>query len=79
MIDGYDQGSITIVATGSEVGLAVRTADKLKERGITARVVSAPCLDLFDRQPIDYQNEVLGTDRGAIVTIEAGRTSGWYK
>ena len=58
--------------------LAVKTADLLRKQGRPARVVSAPCLDLFDRQPVDYQNEVLG-DRSRVVAIEAGRSSGWYK
>jgi transketolase len=60
------------------VPLAVKAADLLKADGITSRVVSAPCLDLFDRQDVDYQNSVLG-DRSRIVAIEAGRSSGWYK
>jgi transketolase len=79
VLDAYAAGSITIVATGSELPLAVKAADRLRERGLNVRVVSAPCLDLFDRQPVDYQNEVLGTDRSALIAIEAGRTDGWYK
>jgi transketolase len=60
------------------VPLAVKTADLLKNEGRRARVVSAPSLDVFDRQDVDYQNGVLG-DRSRIVAIEAGRSSGWYK
>jgi transketolase len=78
VLDQYRQGDITIIATGSEVPLAVKTADLLRSGGTSARVVSAPSLDLFDRQPMDYQNEVLG-DRSRVVAIEAGRSSGWYK
>jgi transketolase len=78
VLDGYADGEITLIATGSETPLAVKTADLLRGEGVRARVVSAPCLDLFDHQPIDYQNEVLG-DRSKIVAIEAGRSSGWYK
>jgi transketolase len=78
VLGGFSEGSITLIATGSEVPLAVRTAEVLRSSGITARVVSAPCLDLFDRQPVDYQNEVLG-DRSRVVAIEAGRSDGWYK
>ena len=74
VLDGFEQGDVTIIATGSEVPLAVKTAQL---RGNT-RVVSAPSLDLFDSQPMDYQDEVLG-DRSRLVCIEAGRSDGWYK
>ena len=78
VLDNYRDGDITLIATGSELPLAVKTADLLRKEGRSARVVSAPCLDLFDRQGVDYQNQVLG-DRSRIVAIEAGRSSGWYK
>ncbi len=78
VLDNYREGDFTIMATGSEVPLAVKTAELLRSDGLNARVVSAPCLDLFDRQDIDYQNHVLG-DRNRMVAIEAGRSSGWYK
>ena len=78
VLDNYREGDFTIMATGSEVPLAVKTAELLRSDGLRARVVSAPCLDLFDRQDIDYQNHVLG-DRNRMVAIEAGRSSGWYK
>jgi len=78
VLAGYDEGDITFIATGSETPLAIKTADLLKKEGVNARVVSAPCLDLFDRQDVDYQNQVLG-DRSRIVAIEAGRSNGWYK
>ena len=74
VLDGFETGDITIIATGSETPLAVKTAQLIGN----ARVVSAPALDLFDRQPLDYQNEVLG-DRSKLVCIEAGRSDGWYK
>jgi transketolase len=78
VLDRYSQGDVTLIATGSELTLAVKTADKLRSEGVQARVVSAPCLDIFDRQPKAYQDEVLG-DRDRIVAIEAGRSDGWYK
>ena len=74
VLDGYEQGDVTLIATGSEVPLAVKTAALAGN----CRVVSAPSLDLFDRQPVDYQDEVLG-DRSRLVAIEAGRSDGWYK
>jgi transketolase len=79
VLDGYESGDLTIVATGSEVPLAIRTADLLRREGSSARVVSAPSLNVFDSQPVDYQDEVLGRDRSRIVAIEAGRSDGWYK
>jgi transketolase len=79
VLDGYEEGEITIIGTGSELPLAVKAAERLKEQGLSARVVSAPSLNLFDRQPVDYQREVLGGDRSAIVALEAGRSDGWYK
>jgi transketolase len=78
VLDRYRDGDITFIATGSELPLAVKTADLLRGEGIAARVVSAPSIDVFSRQPVDYQNEVLG-DRSRIVAIEAGRSDGWYK
>ncbi len=78
VLDGYAEGDITFMATGSELPLAVKTADLLRGEGVQARVISAPSLDLFDRQSVDYQNSVLG-DRSRIVAIEAGRSAGWYK
>ncbi|HUR80413.1 MAG TPA: transketolase [Thermoanaerobaculia bacterium] len=74
VLDGFESGDVTIIATGSEVPLAVAAA---KLRGNT-RVVSAPSLELFDRQPVDYRREVLG-DPNQLVCIEAGRTDGWHK
>jgi transketolase len=78
VLDGYDDGDITIIATGSEVPLAVKTADLLKDEGTKVRVVSAPSLNQFDKQPAAYRDQVL-RDRSRVVCIEAGRSDGWYK
>ncbi|HEX7706036.1 MAG TPA: transketolase [Thermoanaerobaculia bacterium] len=78
LLDGYEEGELTIMATGSEVPLAVKTADLLRAEGVAVRVVSAPSLELFDRQSREYRDEVLG-DRSRIVCMEAGRSDGWYK
>jgi transketolase len=78
VLSAHAEGDVTIIATGSEVGLAVKAAQLLGASGTKARVVSAPCLDLFDRQDVAYQNEVLG-DRSRVVAIEAGRSNGWHK
>lgn len=79
VLDGFETGEVTLVATGSEVALAVAVAKKLGEKGTKARVVSAPCLELFEAQDAAYQDEVLGHDRDRIVAIEAGRSGGWYR
>jgi transketolase len=78
VLDRYSEGDITFIATGSEVPLAIKAADLLKNDGISARVVSAPSLDIFDRQDAEYKAKVLG-NRSKLVAIEAGRTNGWYK
>jgi transketolase len=78
-LDGYGEGDLTIVASGSEVGLAVKVASALRGKGEKVRVVSAPSLSLFDAQSAEYQDEVLGRDRSRIVAIEAGRSDGWFK
>ena len=69
---------IALLATGSEVHIAVEAAQALEQRGIPARVVSMPCLERFDRQDAAYRASVLGTGLPAIA-IEAGVTPLWYK
>ncbi|MCM2314834.1 MAG: transketolase [Thermoanaerobaculia bacterium] len=78
VVSGYESGDVTLLATGSELPLAVQAAEELKTKGISARVVSAPSLELFDRQTKEYQDAILG-DRDKLVAIEAGRTDGWWK
>lgn len=67
---------VVLVATGSEVSVALETADALEAQGIGADVVSAPCLELFDKQDAAYQADILPAD-ALIVSIEAGVTLGW--
>jgi transketolase len=69
---------VVIVATGSEVELAMTCADELEAQGIGADVVSMPCAELFDAQPEAYKAEVLPTG-ALIVSIEAGSTLGWER
>jgi transketolase len=78
VLDGFEEGDITLLATGSEVPLAIAAAKMLRDRGRPARVVSAPCLELFDAQDDAYRNEVLG-ERDRIVALEAGRSAGWSR
>jgi transketolase len=67
-----------LIATGSEVELAVKAADALAAEGVAVRVVSMPSTDVFERQDAAYKASVLtrGTPR---VAIEAGVTDFWYK
>ncbi|MGB9357636.1 MAG: transketolase [Acidimicrobiia bacterium] len=65
-----------LIATGSEVPLAEAVAERLEHRGISARVVSMPCVEVFLDQDHDYQADVLGIDLPT-ATIEAGLTYGW--
>ncbi|MGI9475748.1 MAG: transketolase [Hyphomicrobiaceae bacterium] len=66
---------VTLIATGSEVGLALKAADALAEKGVKAAVVSMPCMELFRDQEADYRQQVLG-DKPRIV-VEAGVRTGW--
>lgn len=70
---------IVLIATGSEVKLAVEAAVKLEEQGVSARVVSMPSWELFDLQDISYRESVLPGNKKKRISIEAGRTIGWQK
>lgn len=67
---------ITLIATGSEVELALDTAKKLAEKGLTAQVVSMPCYDVYRLQDKDYQTATIPTEQPRVV-IEAGSTLVW--
>lgn len=66
-----------LIATGSEVSLAVKAQEKLREQGIETQVVSMPCTTLFDRQPAEYKKKVFGN--APRIVIEAASTFGWEK
>jgi len=76
-IKGASGPDVTLIASGSEVALALSAADALTGQGKTVSVVSAPCLELFDEQDLDYRADILSG--GLIVSIEAGSTFGWQK
>lgn len=69
---------VVLLATGSEVELALKVADTLESQGIGADVVSMPCWELFDAQDAAYRADLLPTD-ALLVSIEAGVTLGWQK
>jgi transketolase len=70
---------VILIATGSEVHLAVNAAKLLASENIKARVVSAPCLEWFDEQEASYKESVLPKAITARVSVEAGVGSGWHK
>ncbi|KZY28095.1 transketolase [Oleiphilus sp. HI0078] len=70
---------LILIATGSEVGLAVAAADELTKREVNVRVVSMPCTDVFDQQDIEYRLSVLPLEVPARIAIEAAIADYWYK
>ncbi len=70
---------IILIATGSEVQYAVETFEELKKKGITARVVSLPCWELFEAQPKEYRDKVLPPQATKRITMETGITLGWER
>lgn len=73
------KASHTIVATGSELPLAMDVADALEKIGKSPRVVSMPCFALFEMQPESYKQSLFGIDAGKKVSIEAASEFGWHK
>ncbi|MFM2277067.1 MAG: hypothetical protein RIT12_463 [Actinomycetota bacterium] len=70
---------LILIATGSEVQLAVEARTKLEAEGIKTRVVSAPCVEWFDEQSDEYKESVLPSGVAARVSVEAGLSLGWSK
>ena len=68
---------LILIATGSEVSLALAAREKLQQDGIPTRVVSMPCTELFDEQTQEYRDEVLPPSVGARLSIEAAVRQGW--
>ena len=76
---GSTPPDLILIASGSEVHLALQARDLLSEKGISARVVSMPSWELFDAQPASYHEEVLPSEVTARLAIEAGVAQGWSK
>lgn len=70
---------VILIATGSEVQVAMDARTQLRENGIHARVVSAPCLEWFDEQSAEYRESVLPTAITARVSVEAGVALSWHR
>ena len=75
---GASTKRVVVIATGSEVALAIGARSELAEHGIDVRVVSMPCTSVYDRQDAEWRRSVLpaGVPR---VAVEAGATDGWRK
>ena len=72
------ESNVTLVASGTEVELALKVQEKLKENNIHSKVVSMPCMELFDKQPEDYRKDIL-EENSLIITLEAGSIMSWQK
>src|ERR1700760_1064647 len=68
---------LTLMATGSELHLAVEARAALQKQGVPTAVVSMPCRLLFEQQDIAYKQSILGPESGARVAVEAGVEVGW--
>ncbi|MBW3085447.1 Transketolase 1 [Austwickia sp. TVS 96-490-7B] len=79
VVTGPADADLIIIATGTEVALAVHAADRLGDSGHTVRVVSMPCREWFDSQPTDYRHHVLPPTITRRIAIEAGRSDSWWK
>jgi transketolase len=79
LVDTAGPPDALIVATGSELQLAVSAAAQLAEDGVAARVVSMPCLEWFADQPQEYRDHVLPPDVRARVAVEAGSALSWWR
>ena len=74
-----EKPQVILIATGTEVGLAMEAREKLQSDGIATRVVSMPCTELFDEQSKEYKDEILPKEIKARLAIEAGVSWGWHK
>jgi len=70
---------VILMASGSEVSLCLEAYEQLAAEGISARVVSMPCWELFDRQPAEYRDSVLPPEVTRRVAVEAGVKQGWER
>ena len=76
---GGDEPDVVLIATGSEVQLAVEAQKLLADKDIAARVISMPCVEWFESQPEEYRNSVLPPSVSARVAVEAGVAQSWHK
>lgn len=78
-LNDVEHPDVLLIATGSEVQLAIKAAELLESEGIKARVISAPCLEWYVAQDSTYRSELIPSKVKARVSIEAGISQGWRK
>jgi len=79
LLDPSISPEIILIATGSEVSLAMKAATELNALGFAIGVVSMPCMEIFAQQPASYQESVLPPSVRIRVAIEAGATQSWHQ
>ncbi len=72
------ESNVTIVASGTEVELALKVQQRLKENNVHSKVVSMPCMELFDKQSEDFRKDII-EENSLVVTLEAGSIVSWQK
>lgn len=77
--DSENEPDIILIGTGSEVSLLMQTQEKLKEESISARVISMPSWELFEKQDESYKEKVFPKTMKKRLAVEAGSTLGWHK
>lgn len=79
LVDGSRSPDCILIATGSEVSLALKARETLEAQGVSTRVVSMPCVEWFDEQDSAYQEKVLPPGVRARVSVEAGVAQSWHR
>ena len=79
LLDTEQTPDVILMGTGSEVEICLQAARSLAGEGIQARVVSLPCFELFEDQPVEYRESVLPSTVSARVAVEAGIEMGWLR
>lgn len=77
--DSGGELDLLLIATGTEVGATLQAAESLAYEGAAVRVVSMPCMELFEAQPERYRHAVIPTDVKARLAVEAGASQSWWK
>jgi transketolase len=72
------ESNVSLIASGTEVELALKVQNKLKENNIHSKVISMPCMELFDKQSEEYKKDLI-EDSSLVVTLEAGSITHWQK
>ena len=72
------ESNVTLIASGTEVEMAIKVQEKLKESNIHSKVISMPCMELFDKQSEEYKKDII-EENSLVVTLEAGSVTHWQK